>query len=135
MENTTTCLFIDDDPDDQFIFVETIKKISSSITCLLSFNGMEAIAKLLSAQFKPEVIFLDLKMPLMNGLNFLKEKMKHDVMKHIPVYVLSDYVIWERERASQFGVWGFIRKPYSLFEWEEALKKVFQFGLKDKAEI
>ena len=66
-------LLVDDDIEDQEIFLSVIEKVSPSIECQTAINGAEALQLLLSKKVHPDVIFLDLNMPLMNGKQFLTE--------------------------------------------------------------
>ena len=105
-----TCLLIDDDADDHQFFQDAVEGISASINCLFSFNGKDAIEKLLTSQFKADLIFLDLKMPSMNGFQFLKEKVKHSIIKNIPVYILTDYFYNRTSDVFTLGVKDVIAK-------------------------
>ena len=67
-------LVADDDEDDRFFFLEALRSIDPGITCMLASNGREALTLLQSDFFSlPDYIFLDLNMPLMNGLKCLEE--------------------------------------------------------------
>jgi CheY-like chemotaxis protein len=62
-------LLIDDDEDEQWIFTEALKEISGSIKCLYAVTTAEGVE--LSKQSLPDYIFLDVNMPVLNGLNVL----------------------------------------------------------------
>ena len=67
MKKSISCLIIDDDADDQEIFVMCIRKISSNIDCLTANNGVDAVDLLKSNDgYVPDYIFLDVNMPKMN---------------------------------------------------------------------
>lgn len=86
-----TILTVDDDIDDQDIFIEAMKCIDTSITCIKADGGLEACTILLDGDLYLSIdyIFLDINMPKMNGIEFLK-MMKHDKrLNKIPVYILS----------------------------------------------
>ena len=67
-------MLIDDDEDDRDIFFQALMEIDPSIQFNGFENGMEAV-KLLhdSVSLLPDLIFLDLNMPCMNGLDCLKK--------------------------------------------------------------
>lgn len=120
-----TCFLIDDDADDQEIFLSAIENIDPEIRNVTAFNGLQALDKLNSKEVTPDIIFLDLNMPLMNGLQFLKELFKNRKFSNIPVIVLST----TKDQGTiaetiQLGAKHFITKPDSFSEWEKALKIV-----------
>ena len=82
-------LLIDDDLDDQEIFQIALTKISKNTYCIAFDNAKSALAKLDSGELLPDVIFLDLNMPVMTGQEFLVEISKKEHLKSIPVIILS----------------------------------------------
>lgn len=107
-------LYIDDDEDDQEIFQMAITEINGSIHCITANNASEALQKLINAEWKPEVIFLDLNMPVMDGQEFLQEVRKRNELKDIPV------IIWSTsshpsiaQLLKEMGAHDFITKPDS----------------------
>jgi CheY-like chemotaxis protein len=114
---------IDDDPDDQEIFASVIENISHDIKCATAVNGKQALEKLLSGEVNPDLIFLDMNMPLMNGKQFLIELKKDARIKHLPVVILStssDKTNVSQARA--LGAIEFVTKPDRFSEWERVLK-------------
>ncbi len=69
---TLSCVMVVDDSEpDQFISKLTIEQYDSNITILQAYDGVEALEVLESSPEKPELIFLDINMPRMNGHEFL----------------------------------------------------------------
>lgn len=117
-------LLIDDDEDDREIFLSVIDAVSPSTTCAIAANGREGLNALASASTLPQLIFLDLNMPLMDGRQFLVEVKKNSTWKDIPVVVLttsSDRGSIMRTKA--LGAADFITKPDKYSGWESTLKK------------
>ena len=71
----------DDDPDDQELFLEALKEIDEDFVCVTAFDGQEVLDKLENSLFVPDMIFLDLNMPKMNGHECLKEIKKNSLLK------------------------------------------------------
>jgi CitB family two-component system response regulator MalR len=82
-------LYIDDDADDHLFFKLALANIAIPSILNQAFNGKEGMELLEKMSSKPNHIFLDLSMPIMNGLEFLKEKQKIEPYKDIPTYVYS----------------------------------------------
>ena len=62
---------VDDDVDDQLMFKEVIETINPALQCDTAANGKIALDKLKESSAVPDIIFLDLNMPVMNGYDFL----------------------------------------------------------------
>lgn len=113
------CL-IDDDKVYQFtskMILEATQLTSSIVTF---FNGQEAIDFFLDPsnqhiEILPDVIFLDINMPIMNGWNFLEEfdKIYNTLPKKVLIYVVSSSVDEsDMERSKSFvSVTDYVIKP------------------------
>jgi len=118
-------MLIDDDDDDQEIFVTALKSVSHEAACSCYFNAEEALKLLISGDEKPEVIFLDLNMPVMNGRQFLTEIKKIDKLKEIPVIIFSTSSHAPTIQATKdLGASDFITKPASFEALKEILKQI-----------
>jgi CheY-like chemotaxis protein len=119
----SSILFIDDDDDDLEFFASAIHQISSSLICATENGAQKALDKLKRKETIPDVIFLDLNMPVTNGFQFLTEIKSNDNLKDIPIIVLStssaDKTIQE---AKALGAVDFITKPNNF----SALKSILQ---------
>ncbi|CAN5338358.1 hypothetical protein BH09BAC1_BH09BAC1_27920 [soil metagenome] len=83
-------LLIDDDLDDQELFLDALATVDAKTECLVANDGLEALnllQDLLPAM--PDLIFLDLNMPRMDGIKFLQEVKAIEGIKDIPVLVYS----------------------------------------------
>jgi len=117
---------IDDDKDDVLFFQEVLKEQSTSLNLTISTDGEDALQELLDLKdrkYCPDLILLDLRMPKLDGLEFLA-KIKHDeFLLHIPVVIMSDsdcpQII---KKAYKLHASGFIRKPQNLRDYEETIK-------------
>jgi two-component SAPR family response regulator len=65
-------LLVDDDQDDIEFFTSCLAEIRNDVNLLTANNGLEAL-NVLEQGIEPDHIFLDINMPLMNGLDCLKE--------------------------------------------------------------
>jgi len=118
-------MLIDDDEDDRDFFLQVMEEILPDMICETASNGKIALDKLHSANL-PDLIFLDLNMPLMNGRQFLKEIQHHKHLIEIPVVILSTSGDAQTIRETlTMGARHFITKPDLLPAWESVLKGFF----------
>ena len=88
----TRVFLADDDADDRDLFIDALKEIDHSIHCLYATNGEVALQTLEGDIFeKPELIFLDLNMPKVNGKQLLKHLKNTDTLATIPVIMYSTF--------------------------------------------
>src|SRR4051812_40422549 len=105
-------LLIDDDEDDQEFFLTALGNIDSSIKCTVFDNGRKALEKLCDKTVTPDIIFLDLNMPAMSGQEFLMEVKKIDIIKDIPVVILTTSSHpGTKQLTKDLGAAEFVSKP------------------------
>ena len=105
-------LLIDDDEDDQEIFLAALARVPARISCISISSAYAALQKLINKEIQPDVIFLDLNMPIMNGQQFLVEIKKNDGLKHIPVIIFSTSShLGTIQLTKDLGAMDFITKP------------------------
>lgn len=111
-----TCLLIDDDPDDHDFFRTALNRIHPGIHCHVADNGLEGLNLLTALKDRPDVIFLDLNMPILGGLEFLDEIKKTD-LNDIPVviYSTSDERYF-KQKAIERGARAYLTKAYTMKE-------------------
>jgi CheY-like chemotaxis protein len=120
-------LLIDDDEDDQEIFRTALDKIEPSVRCTELNNAREALQKLVAGEIRPDLIFLDLNMPLMNGQQFLMEIKKVDDLKDIPVIILSTSSHKATiELTKELGAMDFYSKPDKFEDLTGLLRSVLE---------
>lgn len=120
-----TCLLIDDSPLHNWINNKVIKKSGFASEIIISERPEEALILLRDEKIKPDIIFLDIKMPIMDGFEFLKEYEKLAIDKsQTSIVILSSSVNpvdIERAKSNKY-VTKFIGKALS----EEDLVKLEQ---------
>jgi CheY-like chemotaxis protein len=83
-------LLADDDSDDSEFFKEIVSEIAVNISVEVVADGIQLMNKLKSATTGlPEILFLDLNMPGMDGKHCLKEIKNNSALAHIPVVIYS----------------------------------------------
>jgi DNA-binding response OmpR family regulator len=119
-------LLIDDDSDDRHLFCEALGTVAPAITCDCVTDGQEAFKKLASGNAAlPDVIFLDINLPIISGWQCLTMLKKDDSFQHIPVIIYSTSS-HERDKkiAKDFGALTFFTKPHNFDELKKRLRIV-----------
>lgn len=116
------CLLIDDNFIDNFVTRKILETGNFAEKIVVIQSAHEAIAKLQSKEIEPDVIFLDIRMPLMDGFEFLKEfdSLHLDDNKKIRIYMLSsslDPVDFRLSSENKY-ITQFVHKPltYKVLE-------------------
>lgn len=117
-------LLIDDDEDDQEIFMAALELCGINANCIAIPNAIEALNRLNNG-LVPDVIFLDLNMPQMNGHQFLTEFHRSPTPALAPVYVLSTSSHHTAiNQSKRLGAKGFITKPDKFEELIDILRSI-----------
>jgi DNA-binding response OmpR family regulator len=125
-------LVVDDDPNvNLFISRLLTKKFYCNV--VNASNGLEALSKI--KEENPDIIFLDVTMPVMNGIETL-EAIKADVKyKNLPVIMLT--AVSERqviEKVMGMGVIDYILKPLIYDSAYQRIKEIFELIRKKQKE-
>ena len=89
MSKIKVCLLVEDDPEDQEIFIDAVHSISATIGCYAVSNGEEALSALINEDLMPDYIFTDINMPRLDGLEFMKALRMIEKFRSVPVIVFS----------------------------------------------
>jgi CheY-like chemotaxis protein len=129
MEKTKKILLVEDDESDQFFFIQAMRNIPGTAIYNIANNGQEAIKKVKNADTLPDIIFSDINMPLMDGIEYLTEIRNNPRTKDIPVVMLSsDKSLIDTICA--LGASAFIKKPGDFHQLQKHLEKVLHTELK-----
>ncbi|NLT51403.1 MAG: response regulator [Ignavibacteria bacterium] len=116
-------LVVDDDPNvNMFISRLLIKKFNCNVVS--ASNGLEALSKL--KEEEPDVIFLDVTMPVMNGIETLEAIKADKKFSKMPVIMLT--AVSERqviEKVMGMGVLDYILKPLIYDAAYNRIKEIF----------
>lgn len=118
-------LLIDDDTDDVSLFLEALAETGHPVHGFSIDNGPEALEKLSSGKITPDLIFLDINLPGMNGWDCLTLIRTTENIRHIPVIIYSTSSHKrEADKAERLGATGFLTKPYDYKELTTILQAV-----------
>jgi len=126
MRNSKPILLLEDDTVDAMTVKRALKDLQILNPLIRTGNGEEGLAYLRDEKNpRPCVILLDLNMPKMNGLEFLKVVKSDERFKKIPAIVLTtSRDDQERVRGFQLNVAGYIVKPVDYTKFVEAVRIV-----------
>ncbi|MFS4455987.1 response regulator [Maribacter sp. 2304DJ31-5] len=121
-------LFIEDDTIETMKLQRTVSKFQLKHTIIEARNGEEALKILKSDAELPGIILLDLNMPRMNGIEFLRVLKEDDKLKYLPTIILTT----SENRADllecyRIGIAGYIIKPLKYEDYESKLQKVLAY--------
>jgi CheY-like chemotaxis protein len=120
MDSKIDLLVIDDDDINIFIIKKIVEKTGYDINMIAKTNGQLAIDHLNNMletnQPFPQLILIDINMPVLNGWEFLEAYDKLNVSQQVDMYMLSSSVYEnDIEKAKTYKkVKGFISKPLSI---------------------
>lgn len=119
-------MLADDDEDDRNFFQEAVTESVPNVKITTVSDGDRLIEKLLSLEALPQVVFLDLNMPVKNGWECLREIRSNEKLKQLPVVIYSTSSNREHiEETYRIGASFYIRKPDSYKDLKQLTRKVF----------
>lgn len=113
----------DDDKDDRSLLSDALLELSPTVKLKTFDNGVDLMASLLERERSlPDIIFLDLNMPLMTGEECLEDIRNERQLAKIPVVIYSGYHDDHKIRLLQKkGADRFLQKPNSYLELQALL--------------
>ena len=126
MRCTSPILLVEDDRVDAMTVRRALKEINVVNQLDIVGDGEEALAFLRDPENEgPCIILLDLNMPRMNGIEFLRVVKRDETLKRIPVVVLTTSGE-EQDKMNSFdlGVAGYMIKPVDYHQFVEAMRTI-----------
>ena len=111
-----TILLVEDSEEDVFFFMRALEKSGVAIKTLVAVDGREAIKILENKETRSNLlmVFLDLKMPMLNGFEVLRWVQNQKLQPPLRIVVLTGSA-QERDRtlAEELGALDYLVKPVS----------------------
>ncbi len=126
MKSKKPILLVEDDKVDSMTVKRALKEIKVTNSVIVTSNGEEALEYLTNENSEiPCIILLDLNMPKMNGLEFMKVAKESERLRKIPIVVLTTSSE-ERDRMNSFnyGVAGYMTKPVDYQQFVDVIKTI-----------
>lgn len=119
-------LLVEDDQIDAMTVKRALKELHVTNPLVHVENGEAALAHLHDPENEmPCIILLDLNMPLMNGIEFLQVVKHEEVLRRIPVVVLTTSEE-QQDKVNSFdlGVAGYMAKPVDYRQFVEVMRSI-----------
>ena len=137
-----TIMIVDDSETIRSVLKRTLDMTKLSIDAIIeATDGQDAYEKL--QHHWVDIIFTDINMPHMNGIEFVTKIQQHSELKEIPVIVISTEGSQTRiNTLKQIGIKGYVRKPFTPEKIRDIIISTlggwdapFQAGTKNNASI
>lgn len=115
---------VEDDPMVVDMYIELLRRNKMEVVGW-AFDGEEAVRKYPQLSRRPDVIIMDYRLPIKNGIEATKEIMNLDPSARV-LFVSAD--VTSKEPAMQNGARGFIRKPFEIKEFISAVRELAHQG-------
>ena len=142
MRTKFTILIADDDLDDQELMRLGLAECKVNVNVVPVFDGVQVMDYLLRRHkfkdvlFSPDLILLDLNMPLMDGFQTLREIKKYIHLRPIPVYVITTSRNTDHmDKALTLGAHGFYTKGSKSKDILEIMRSVCKDRFEDVGEL
>ncbi|PKQ45172.1 response regulator [Confluentibacter flavum] len=132
-DNMFNLILVDDDEDDRMLFTEALEEISIQTKLLLFKHGQELLDYLFQPHAElPNLIFLDLNMPVKNGMQCLSEIRNHPKLKDLPIAIYSTSSS-DKDISDAFlnGANLYISKPNCYSKLRKVVEKVLNLNWQD----
>jgi iron complex outermembrane recepter protein len=128
MSQNKLVLLVDDDPDDQEIFEFALRRADESATCIFADDGRHALERLQNeTDLIPDIIFIDMNMPRMNGKQCLASIKEIERFKNVPVYMYSTGADPQSVKENmELGAEDYIIKPSDVDTLAGMLSSIFK---------
>jgi CheY-like chemotaxis protein len=134
MKKLKSILLVEDDKDDQNFFINALNEIENTTLYDVAENGKEAIDKLKKSEALPDLIFTDINMPVMNGIEWLTEIINYPYLRNIPVVILSSSFP-PKDVSHQLEAAAFIKKTSDQKKLRSNIEKMINSDITNNTKI
>jgi len=121
-ENDKTVLIMEDDKDYAQVLLAFARE--RQYKGIIAHEGNTGLSY--ARYYKPDAIILDMKLPVMNGAEVLKQLKTDPALRHIPVQIISGYDM--KKEGMELGAFDFMQKPISKNDLRNAFNKIEDFA-------
>jgi CheY-like chemotaxis protein len=118
-------LVCDDDADDREMLEAVLRDAMDNVEFIEAADGVECL-RLLKDGLKPHLAFIDLNMPLKNGIECLRDIQNQKLAADTPFVVYStSQSLNDINAAYNYGARYYVVKPFSLSTLQQMLQQLF----------
>lgn len=129
MDNPTSILFAEDNPQDVRLLKYALSQLDNSVNLLHYPDGQEllkAVPDLYAANIA--CVLVDLNMPFVNGFEVITKLRANEDFRHVPIIVFTNTNSnEERLRCYELGANAYVPKPLEIEELVKVVKSIFDF--------
>lgn len=136
--NKKTILLVEDNPDDVKLTLHAFRRLNLANEIIVARDGVEALDYILGTgahagrdtHQQPALILLDLKLPRVSGLEFLRRLRGNPATRSLPVVILTtSHEEGDRAAVYALGANSYVRKPVDYGEFIEAVSHLGLYWL------
>jgi len=120
-ENDKVILIMEDDTEFSRILLDFVRERNYKGIVAVQGNTGLSYAR----HYKPDAILLDMKLPVMDGAEVLKQLKNDPELRHVPVQIISGYD--RRKEGMELGAFDFVRKPVGKDDLRKTFDKIDDF--------
>lgn len=118
-------LMIDDDPEDAEIFIDAVISLGKNIKCRYNRDSVKALEELRLSDKLPDLLFIDVNMPRLNGFDLVQQLQNDARLKQIEVILMSSCSEETIRMVSPERIFGkYMAKAYTFNQFVDELNKI-----------
>lgn len=130
MNKEGTIIIVEDDSDDQMLFTEVFKELNYKNEIMFFNDGQEALTHLMSTEAEPFIVFSDINMPKLSGMELRAQIHENEDirLKTIPYLFFTTSAAQEDVIAAYSkSIQGFFVKPSNFDELKSLIKIIIEY--------
>ncbi len=133
MKKPNLVFLADDDVDDREFFISACSDVDEALRCSTFPDGKSILDHLLkSGSELPDIVFLDINMPMKNGFECLEEIRNSNHLRDLCIIMYStSNNLMDIKKSYELGANGFVQKPNSFNSLKKLLDNIFDANWND----
>ena len=130
MINNMEILLVEDNPDEEVLILQALKKSELPNQIVIVRDGSEALEWLFNSTFLPQIVLLDLKLPKVDGLEVLRQIRINPRTRLLPIIIFSSSDE-EKDLINSYsqGANSYIRKPVDFDQFVRTIQQLSFYWL------